>query len=615
MRSQRCTQCGTRLDVSRMEEGAKFTCSNCSAVLVVGDVPVTKKSLSDSGPQFSPRSKKDRKEAPAVQTRTRRTRERTDAPRSSSGSKMPLFIGAGVVAVAAIVLAVVNMGDGPGSSGPPPQVAWWNDTQANVGGMSADELRAAIRHAKSRGWSDNAAFWNPKADVLYKALLAKAPADEEANRFYGRKALQGYEGFEELWAGMEQHQTRMDERFLRFYEKHIRAVAGGKKVWLSEEDYDRAAALLDSFASWKKKVEADPTPQLVEKGLMRVGALTTGFGAVPAAELPVIVFLGSRELGKDAEESVREAKRRAFAPRVGRVKKRARAVQNAWQEQIAAPLGLPPFEKGSPFFVYCLDSREAFDALASREGRGLEFDVGSPLLFFWRTADPAAFGLIPATPEEDEWFESDLAHVLVHMFQKRASKDPKDKWGRPMEEWNGLWLVEGLAEYVGGGCRDDGSFTGVSPKRQEFLKQADNAGVLLFLIRDIVRASSYQTYERFMRDAYWPQVNADRNAPESVGAFYQSVGGRGAYQRQAFQAQCWYLCYFLNHYGDGKYKEKFRTLVKSMLQGRRDAATGERYESSEDAFAKVMGLSAQADWDALQQEYDDWIPAAVGSER
>ena len=38
MRSQRCTQCGTKLDVSRMEKGSKMACSNCGSVLVVGEV-------------------------------------------------------------------------------------------------------------------------------------------------------------------------------------------------------------------------------------------------------------------------------------------------------------------------------------------------------------------------------------------------------------------------------------------------------------------------------------------------------------------------------------------------------------------------------------------------
>ena len=52
MRSQRCNQCGTKLDVSRMEKGSKFACSNCGALLVVGEVQVTKRSLSDTGSQF-----------------------------------------------------------------------------------------------------------------------------------------------------------------------------------------------------------------------------------------------------------------------------------------------------------------------------------------------------------------------------------------------------------------------------------------------------------------------------------------------------------------------------------------------------------------------------------
>jgi hypothetical protein len=616
MRSQRCTQCGTRLDVSRMEHGAKFTCSNCNAVLVVGDVPVTKKSLSESGPQFKPRKKEDK--GATVPSRSRRARE--GAPASPARSKKPLLIGGAVVAVIAIVVIAMNMGGsgggfgGIGGSGPSPSAKWWADTQAQLASLDADGIRTAIRQAKQNGYDSNPAFWSPKADELYKALLAKAPDDAEANRFYGRAALQSIDGFAALWAGMEKHQARMPDEYVRFFEKYLPAQEGGKRVWMGEEEHARAQDLLSSFSAWFEKAEADPTPELIEKGRMRAQALTAGFGSVPAVELPFITFLGSRELDKSAEKSVRDAKAAAFAPRIERVKKRVAAVKKAWTEQIAKPLGLPGYPTDKALYLFCFDNREAFAQMAAREGRGLDLDVGSSLLFFYRTADPVAFGLIPATPEEDKWFAPDLGHIVVHMLQKEYSKDPKDKWGKPMDEWNGLWLVEGLAEYVGAGCRDDGSFTGVSPKRADFLKQADVAGVLFFSIRDIVRFSSYQTYLRYMRDSYWPEFHADRNAPESVAAFVSGVGGQGFFSRPAFQAQCWYLCYFLNHYENGKYKAKFQQIVKAMLQGRRNDATGERYGSSEDAFAKIMGLAGEADWTRLQTQYDDFLPKAVGSE-
>jgi hypothetical protein len=592
-----------------MEEGAKFTCSNCSAVLIVGDVQVTRKSLSDSGPQFKGKSKQD---APAAPRRRRQAEESAPKPKS----KTPLFAGIGVIVVVVIIVVAMNAG-GPGGggsgggSGPSAAQSWWTSTEGQLATMGADQIRAAIADGKSKGFDDNAAFWDSKLEVLYKALLSKAPNDDAANRYFGRVALQSSAGFAELWAGMEKHQANLPDEYVRFYEKHLGRVDAKKTVWMTASEFEQAETVLAAFKAWKKEAEADPTPQLVNKGLMRAEALTKGFGAVPAAELPIIVFLASKELDKSAEKSVREAKEADYASRVDRVKKRLRSFKKAWSEQIAKPLGLPALSNEQPFFVYCFDDKTKFSTVGAA-GRGMALDVGSDLLFFYRPADPMAFGYIPSTPDEDKHFTSDLGHILVHQLQKAYSKDPKDKWGQPFKEWNGVWLMEGLAEYVGAGCRDDGSFTGVSPKASEFLKGADNAGVLLFEIRDIVRCSSYQAYQRFMRDSYLPEVRAEKDPPESVAAFMQSLPT--GFARPAFQSQCWYLCYFLSHYENGKYRQKFQDLVKTMFQGRRKADGSGRYKSSEDAFAQIMGLNSQADWDKLQEEYDTFLPKAVGSE-
>ncbi|MHC4449903.1 MAG: hypothetical protein ACYS0E_07140, partial [Planctomycetota bacterium] len=324
-----------------MDEGAKFTCSNCSAVLIVG---VTKKSLSDSGPQFGRKSKDD---APAAASRPRRSRATSEAPAPKGKSNVMMFAGIGVVVVILAIVVAMNAGgpggggSGGGGSGASASAEWWEATEAQLATMGADQIRASIAEGKQKGYDSNAAFWDSKVGVLYKALLAKAPADDEANRYFGRVALQSLSGFSELWAAMEKHQTNLPDEFLRFYESHLAKVDAKKRVWMTADKFERAQSVLESFAAWKKKAEADPTPQLVSKGLMRAEALTKGFGAVPASELPFIVFLGSKELHKSAEKTVRDAKTADFAPRIDRVKKRVRAIKKAWVTQVAKPLGLP----------------------------------------------------------------------------------------------------------------------------------------------------------------------------------------------------------------------------------------------------------------------------------
>ena len=51
MRTQKCSKCGTMLDVTQLEKDSKFACSNCGNVLVVGETVAVKRSLKE-GPRL-----------------------------------------------------------------------------------------------------------------------------------------------------------------------------------------------------------------------------------------------------------------------------------------------------------------------------------------------------------------------------------------------------------------------------------------------------------------------------------------------------------------------------------------------------------------------------------
>ena len=155
---------------------------------------------------------------------------------------------------------------------------------------------------------------------------------------------------------------------------------------------------------------------------------------------------------------------------------------------------------------------------------------------------------------------------------------------------------------IGGTCVN----VGCVPSKT-LIRAMDTAGVPFFEIRELVRVASFQRYMRFYSGSWRPDLFEEDDLAATITELMNAEGHQFA--RNIFQAQAWYLSYFLNEYENGKYREKYLDLLRTMLTGQRKPKKygSGSWRSTEDAFAEIMGLKSEEDWNKLQDEYDGYI--------
>ncbi len=624
------------LDVSNLEKEARFACSNCGAILVVGAAVAVKRSLKE-GTGFQRKSQDGDAPAPQVTSRRRRaagtggtggtaagagdsgehtgrgrSRERAEA---GGKSKLPLLIGIGVVAVVGAIIAISSMGSGPAKETKAQRAnRWWMNVGMIRGGEKG-RLEEILAEAKTEGYDQDAAWWAPKRKDVMDALFAADPSHELANRERGRKCLNtDVPGFARIFEQMNDAYADAPDKFKKFVDRYTSKVDRKKKVWLSTGRFEAAQGLLGEFAAWKKKRDANPAGRFVTKAIAAAKQLFRGKEFAHAVAGPWILLtpFDADPAGADGTATLRKDKS-AHAAKVAAVLPVALA---QWTAKIAKPLGLPAFRKDYYFKVLLcetpaglatyLRNRRAEDTAAGGQ-------IGPELVGFFRHDTKWA----GASAIDDEalkpYVAQDLAHVAIHQLQQYHSQDPKDKYENWFDEWNTKWLNEGLAEWLGGGVQLDAAsgkatFTGYAKRRIEFLRQMKDNGVPLMPIRDIVQLNSLEDWGSFY--ATWAgTLRGDDDIGEATVTWLNGLRGG---TRKCFYAHSWYLVHFLHEGKDGKYREQFLAFVKTALRGKYKPEKyakrpRDRWINPFDAFQDIFGLNDAAQWEKLQKDYARYL--------
>ncbi|HEX5136271.1 MAG TPA: hypothetical protein VFY93_04810 [Planctomycetota bacterium] len=625
MRRQKCAQCGTMLDISKLESGSKFACASCGAILVVGEATAVKKSLKEAGPAFTPKGKSEpdapaatkRRSAEGAPERPSRRRAGEEAP---AKSKMPLFIGLGVLAIGAVVAIVLATGGGAGGAKGESAVEWWGKQEPRLLSLSADQLRAVLEEGRSR-YGGDAAFWSDKEGRIQAALLRRDPSDQAANVKLGNKDLREYPDFDTIW---QQVQTARDlpADMQEFFDGLEPKAAGNepeaarkRSIWLPPAKYAEASAKIEEFVAWKKQVDENPAAESTErfvrsaKSMLSSGARKVAFASVN--EGPFVLLLAYEE-ADNAEK--------AKAGILGEGKKWAaslKLLREEFDKKIREPLGLAPVEAGKYYCDLVVPTSEDV-AKYAREGTGLDGAASDIPGFFSMRTKWAALRA-PTEAADKALFGGDLAHAAFHQLQWHYSTDPAKKFDNYMEEWNGIWLTEGLAEFLGGGIDLDpasgkATFSGKPPRRIEFLRGMRDNGVPPLPVRELVQLRP-DNYGRNLGG--WVATIAQRDElPEAASQWLTTQPGSVS---KLLYAHSWLLVHFLHEADDGKYRAKLLDLALTALRGgrrperyRTDASGGEKFGSADEAFAEILGLKDDAAWKDFEKEYERHLKKVRG---
>jgi len=601
------------LDVSTLEKGSKFACSSCGAILLVGEAQAVKRSLKDSGRAFQRKAASDA--ATPAPTRTRRAHADDHegyTPGEGAKSKLPLYLGLGGLVVVAVVVAIL-LGGGKRrgqKAGPHEETAaeWWQEKDLHVQVTKPAVLKQWLAEARAKGYDQDPAFWRPAEIEIMRSLHRQDPQDAEANRFLGRKSLRSYPDFAKVWEAMNAEYEEMPDTQRAFLDKYSADLDRGKDVWMDPSRFEEAKTLLDAFAAWHKKRIENPAADSIRRGIRNAKAILKGRKFESAVAGPFIVLLPYK-----ADDPAAEARAKELKTLGAHLTAPLKLLEAEFDKQIREPLKLAPIQKGRYFYLVLLDAREDFNTFLQGE---TGFDTAGDVLGFFSPRTRWAGVALGSDEKSKDLLAGDLCHEAVHQLQWYFSKDWSKKWGENyFDAWTGVWLTEGLAEYLGGGIEEaagssKATFTGFASRRVAFLQGMRDNGVPLIPLRDLVQLMSFDDWPRYVDGTWIAAMQEDEDMPGSAVPWLQ--GQSPGMAAKVLYAHSWYLTRFLVE----KHPAKFLDLVMTALRGKRKPpayrkhkGVEERFQDAYEAFKAIFGLTEEeASWKTFQREYTRYLP-------
>ncbi len=604
-----CPSCGAGFDVD-FPVGTEFACGSCGGTVVVpGAAPPPRVVRPAARPGSTPKPMPSPIVRPAAKAAT--PRQPVEAPaeapvrtplrgttlhrttgtvpmRKSSGEKkfplpLPALIGAGVLVVGGILAVVLSAGGGGGGSNrgdpgqtpeapkvptPPadPYVALKKRAEAE-GGLAllldfGEQAWKKMEAAKSAKQDIEARRFESDARWAYRQVVAKNPDHDVAqsrlgNVLFDKAVVERYLKTPSL----RQYETDLQILLEELEEKRLK---GKSKLWLPETDaygkrWKELVGRIEKNVATESAKEKDPfykeaesLGQSVIRRLRRaepdVNFLRKGVTGEPFVLMPhkPYVFIIQRDVSGGEDRTASDW---------GSVMD---ALQESFYSRYAEKTGLLAMSRPTPILV--LRASEEYtkynrmDDASRRITSAGHYEPSTNLLVVYRSR---------AEQELDTLFHEGT-HQIVEWGMKTAGTDKGLR--------QALWFSEGIADFFGGHGKEYDKDLGrnvfipgrLNKERIETLAKSKETGSL-FPLAELL---DYRRYD-------YVQDNADPT---------KSIRVANAY------AQGWGLTYLLNNWQDGKWKDRFVTLVKREFAG----------DSGKAVFAEVFGEGEIA---AIEKEF------------
>ena len=143
----------------------------------------------------------------------------------------------------------------------------------------------------------------------------------------------------------------------------------------------------------------------------------------------------------------------------------------------------------------------------------------------------------------------------------------------------------------------------MDPRHTAHLKAMRGAGIPWVSLRELTQLESRAGFTRWISDTWWPALQGDDDIPEEAADFVRPQ--RTAFATRLLYAQAWGLAHFLNE----EHAQQYQDLLMTALRGRRKPQKYKtdrlkRWRNTYTAFAEIMGLKSDADWDSLSKKYE-----------
>ncbi len=192
---------------------------------------------------------------------------------------------------------------------------------------------------------------------------------------------------------------------------------------------------------------------------------------------------------------------------------------------------------------------------------------------------------------EDRGFEiNKTVHEGTHMLEYWFTRQ-QSKWGFPPNSQNGF--SEGIAEFLGSVQMDKArhlKFIEVNVPRLHSIKgeraafAKKNKDYPIFPVQHMMAFSSYAEMGQWANEAWGVEYG------QAMDLFYQQV---------------WAFTYFLNHFENGKYKDRWLDFFGAVLQRQASA------EQKKQTFMRCFRIRDDDEWDEIESEWTKYMKDVI----